>query len=244
MARSLRSPLSAAASHRKAIPERERHRIPRLLGSRPLSPDQNNYWNKRGRASIIAKNRAVSRSRRRCSIAIFTGDCSKAVFSILRAAPLLQKDFRSDIVSTRILAFPGISVVADAYRRRLPRLLFRRGDARYTTHPKRPIEIFQGRRARQPNGCLAMIEPGMTTIPRGLANVFTPNRWICAEVRSTRSETRSNTTPGHSCLALRLSHEGRLAEMASVISSALSVRRWQYWPPSRNTWPSGMMPSG
>ena len=76
------------------------------------------------------------------------------------------KDFRKDIISTDILSFPGIDVVADAHR-----LPFRDGlfsgvimlDVLH--HLERPIE-FLGEAARvlKPGGCLAMIEPAMTTI--------------------------------------------------------------------------------
>jgi SAM-dependent methyltransferase len=78
------------------------------------------------------------------------------------------KDFRKDIISTDILSFPGIDVVADAHR-----LPFRDGlfsgvimlDVLH--HLERPIEFLgEASRVLKPGGRLAMIEPAMTTIAR------------------------------------------------------------------------------
>ncbi|MCK1313382.1 class I SAM-dependent methyltransferase [Bradyrhizobium sp. 23] len=84
------------------------------------------------------------------------------------------KDFRPDIVSTDILFFPGIDVVADAHR-----LPFRDGSFTGVVmldvlhHLERPIEFLQeASRVLKPGGRLAMIEPAMTTIARRFYHYF------------------------------------------------------------------------
>jgi SAM-dependent methyltransferase len=78
------------------------------------------------------------------------------------------KDFSPDIISTDILSFPGIDVVADAHR-----LPFSDGffsgvvmlDVLH--HLERPIEFLrEASRVLKPGGRLAMIEPAMTNVAR------------------------------------------------------------------------------
>ena len=84
------------------------------------------------------------------------------------------KEFRPDIVSTDILLFPGIDVVADAHR-----LPFR--DQCFTGvvmldvlhHLERPIEFLkEASRVLKRGGRLAMIEPAMTTLARRFYDRF------------------------------------------------------------------------
>lgn len=78
------------------------------------------------------------------------------------------KESRPDVISTDILKFPGIDVVADAHR-----LPFREGwfagvvmlDVMH--HLERPIEFLkEASRVLVPGGRLVMIEPAMTTLAR------------------------------------------------------------------------------
>jgi SAM-dependent methyltransferase len=78
------------------------------------------------------------------------------------------KDFRSDIVSTDILSFPGIDVVADAHSLPFPDGLFA-GMVMLDVlhHLERPIEFLnEASRVLRPGGRLAMIEPAMTSVAR------------------------------------------------------------------------------
>lgn len=84
------------------------------------------------------------------------------------------KELRPDVVSTDILLFPGIDVVADAHR-----LPFQDGyfsgiimlDVLH--HLERPIEFLnEAARLLKPGGCLAMIEPAMTALARGFYTHF------------------------------------------------------------------------
>jgi SAM-dependent methyltransferase len=76
------------------------------------------------------------------------------------------KEVRADVISTDILAFPGIDVVCDAHR-----LPFGSGHFSGIVmldvlhHLERPVD-FLGEAARvlKPGGVLAMIEPGMSTV--------------------------------------------------------------------------------
>jgi SAM-dependent methyltransferase len=84
------------------------------------------------------------------------------------------KDFRPDIVSTDILLFPGIDIVADAHR-----LPFREGSFAGVVmldvlhHLERPIEFLkEASRVLKPGGRLAMIEPAMTTLARRFYDRF------------------------------------------------------------------------
>ena len=84
------------------------------------------------------------------------------------------KEFRPDIVSTDILLFPGIDVVADAHR--LPfRNEFFAGVVMLDVlhHLERPIEFLkEASRVLKPGGRLAMIEPAMTTLARRFYDRF------------------------------------------------------------------------
>jgi SAM-dependent methyltransferase len=78
------------------------------------------------------------------------------------------KEFRPDIVSTDILLFPGIDVVADAHRLPFRDEVFA-GIVMLDVlhHLERPIEFLrEASRVLKPGGRLAMIEPAMTTLAR------------------------------------------------------------------------------
>jgi SAM-dependent methyltransferase len=84
------------------------------------------------------------------------------------------KDFRPDIISTDILSFPGIDVVADAHRLPFPNESFS-GVVMLDVlhHLERPIEFLkEASRVLKPGGRLAMIEPAMTTIARRFYDYF------------------------------------------------------------------------
>lgn len=78
------------------------------------------------------------------------------------------KEISSEVISVDILSFPGIDVVADAYRlpfadRSLAALVM----LDVLHHLERPIEFFmEAARVLRPNGRLAMIEPAMTPLAR------------------------------------------------------------------------------
>ena len=78
------------------------------------------------------------------------------------------KEFRPDIISTDILPFPGIDVIADAHQ-----LPFSDGSFAGVVmldvlhHLERPIDfLHEASRVLRPGGRLAMIEPAMTTLAR------------------------------------------------------------------------------
>jgi SAM-dependent methyltransferase len=78
------------------------------------------------------------------------------------------KEFRQDIVSTDILPFPGIDVVADAHRLPFTNESFS-GVVMLDVlhHLERPIEFLkEASRVLEPGGHLAMIEPAMTALAR------------------------------------------------------------------------------
>lgn len=84
------------------------------------------------------------------------------------------KNFKPDIVSADILAFPGIDVVADAHRLPFPSDVFS-GVVMLDVlhHLERPIEFLkEASRVLKPGGRLAMIEPAMTTLARGFYDHF------------------------------------------------------------------------
>lgn len=84
------------------------------------------------------------------------------------------KEVRPDVISTDILAFPGIDVVADAHR-----LPFASGSFSGIVmldvlhHIERPIEFLnEAARVLKPGGRLAMIEPAMTALARHFYDRF------------------------------------------------------------------------
>jgi SAM-dependent methyltransferase len=84
------------------------------------------------------------------------------------------KDFRPDIVSTDILSFPGIDVVADAHRLPFPDECFS-GVVMLDVlhHLERPIEFLkEASRVLKCGERLAMIEPAMTTVARRFYDHF------------------------------------------------------------------------
>jgi SAM-dependent methyltransferase len=84
------------------------------------------------------------------------------------------KDFRADVVSTDILSFPGIDVVADAHRLPFPDQTFT-GVVMLDVlhHLERPVEFLkEASRVLKPGGCLAMIEPAMTAVARRFYDHF------------------------------------------------------------------------
>ena len=84
------------------------------------------------------------------------------------------KDVRPDIVSTDILSFPGIDVVADAHRLPFPDESFM-GVVMLDVlhHLERPIEFLEeASRVLKPGGRLAMIEPAMTPLARRFYDYF------------------------------------------------------------------------
>ncbi len=84
------------------------------------------------------------------------------------------KEFRPDIVSTDILLFPGIDVVADAHRLPFHDQFFA-GVVMLDVlhHLERPIEFLkEASRVLKPGGRLAMIEPAMTTLARRFYDRF------------------------------------------------------------------------
>jgi len=84
------------------------------------------------------------------------------------------KEFRSDIVSTDILSFPGIDVVADAHRLPFPNEFFG-GVVMLDVlhHLERPITFLEeASRVLKPGGRIAMIEPAMTAVARRFYDYF------------------------------------------------------------------------
>jgi SAM-dependent methyltransferase len=84
------------------------------------------------------------------------------------------KDFRPDIISTDILSFPGIDVVADAHRLPFSDEFFA-GVVMLDVlhHLERPIEFLrEASRVLKPGGRLAMIEPAMTAVARRFYDYF------------------------------------------------------------------------
>jgi SAM-dependent methyltransferase len=84
------------------------------------------------------------------------------------------KDSGPDILSTDILPFPGIDVVADAHRLPFPNEFFS-GVVMLDVlhHLERPIEFLkEASRVLKPGGRLAMIEPAMTAVARRFYDYF------------------------------------------------------------------------
>ena len=90
-------------------------------------------------------------------------DCGEGNILDIGSGTAHIKEVRSDVISTDILAFPGIDIVADAHR-----LPFANGafsgiimlDVLH--HLERPIEFLkEASRVLKPGGRLAMFEPAM-----------------------------------------------------------------------------------
>jgi SAM-dependent methyltransferase len=78
------------------------------------------------------------------------------------------KELRANVISTDILAFPGIDVVADAHRLPFENEFFS-GIVMLDVlhHLERPVEFLkEASRLLRPGGRLAMIEPAMTMLAR------------------------------------------------------------------------------
>jgi SAM-dependent methyltransferase len=78
------------------------------------------------------------------------------------------KSSRPEVITTDILSFPGIDVVADAHRLPFPDEFFS-GVVMLDVlhHLERPVEFLkEAARVLKPGGRLAMIEPAMTTLAR------------------------------------------------------------------------------
>jgi len=113
---------------------------------------------------------------KKATIRLLYRDFHRRLLESISGGPVLDigggtahvKDFRQDIVTTDILSFPGIDVVADAHR-----LPFADGffagvvmlDVLH--HLERPIVFLEeAARMLKPSGRLAMIEPAMTPLAR------------------------------------------------------------------------------
>jgi SAM-dependent methyltransferase len=84
------------------------------------------------------------------------------------------KDYRSSVISLDILPFPGIDLVADAHQ-----MPFRAGHFAGIVmldvlhHLQRPLDFFrEAARVLEPQGRVAMIEPGMSVIARQFYHHF------------------------------------------------------------------------
>ena len=84
------------------------------------------------------------------------------------------KEFRSDAISTDILPFPGIDVLADAHQLPFPDGIFAGAVMLDVLHHlERPIEFLkEASRILRSGGRLAMIEPAMTLIARQFYRSF------------------------------------------------------------------------
>jgi SAM-dependent methyltransferase len=111
---------------------------------------------------------------RKATIRLLYGDFHRRLLESCPEGPVLDigggtahiKDFRPDIVSTDILLFPGIDLVADAHRLPFHDEFFA-GVVMLDVlhHLERPIEFLkEASRVLKPGGRLAMIEPAMTTL--------------------------------------------------------------------------------
>ncbi len=101
-------------------------------------------------------------------------DCGEGNILDIGSGTAHIKEVRSDVISTDILAFPGIDVVADAHI-----LPFANGafsaiimlDVLH--HLERPIEFLkEASRVLRPGGRLSMIEPAMTPLARRFYDRF------------------------------------------------------------------------
>lgn len=119
---------------------------------------------------------------RKATIRLLYRDFHQRLLKSCPAGPVLDigggtahiKEVRPDIVSTDILTFPGIDVVADAHRLPFANELFT-GVVMLDVlhHLERPIEFLkEASRVLKPGGRLAMIEPAMTTLARRFYDRF------------------------------------------------------------------------
>jgi SAM-dependent methyltransferase len=101
-------------------------------------------------------------------------DCGEGRILDIGSGTAHIKEVRPDVISTDILSFPGIDIVADAHR-----LPFASGafsgivmlDVLH--HLERPIEFLkEASRVLRPGGRLAMIEPAMTPLARRFYDRF------------------------------------------------------------------------
>ena len=125
-----------------------------------------------------SRRRGKRRRRSACYTTIFTGrlleSCPEGRVLDIGGGTAHIKEFRPDVVSVDILAFPGIDVVADAHRLPFPDGFFA-GVVMLDVlhHLERPIEFLkEASRVLKPGGRLVMIEPAMTTLARRFYDHF------------------------------------------------------------------------
>ena len=101
-------------------------------------------------------------------------DCGDGSILDIGSGTAHIKEIRSDVISTDILSFPGIDIVADAHI-----LPFANGSFSgiimldVLHHIERPIEFLkEASRVLKPGGRLAMIEPAMTPLARRFYDRF------------------------------------------------------------------------
>jgi SAM-dependent methyltransferase len=113
---------------------------------------------------------------KKATIRLLYRDFHRRLLDSISGGPVLDigggtahvKDFRQDIVTTDILSFPGIDVVADAHRLPLANGFFG-GIVMLDVlhHLERPIAFLEeAARILKPTGRVAMIEPAMTPLAR------------------------------------------------------------------------------
>jgi SAM-dependent methyltransferase len=130
----------------------------------------------------------------------------------------IVKDSRPDVITSDILSFPGIDVVADAHRLPFADQSFAGAVMLDVLHHlERPIEFLkEASRVLKPGGRLAMIEPAMTVVARRFYHHFHvepggyERRRLCSRPRQRagalkRSFPRcaSAVSKGSACLPIR-----------------------------------------